>query len=71
MTAEIDFDQETYTGIAMGKPFSHKLTLIKEYANIVIFKSDDSTITAQLQENGNVMLTKEGGIPLIFKRATQ
>jgi hypothetical protein len=53
----------------MGQPFEHKLTFVKEMANVVYFKSDETVIIAQLQDNGDLMLTKQGGIPMMVKRA--
>lgn len=69
MTVEIDFAKGTYSGVAMGNTFDQDLSLVKEFANVVIFKSNGNQITAQFQENGSVMLTKEGGFPAILKRA--
>ncbi len=67
-TVEIDFDKGTYNGVAMGKPFEHKLSFVKEMGNVVYFKSDNTLIVAQLQEDGNLMLTKEGGVPMLVKK---
>lgn len=72
MTVKIDFPGGRYDGIAMGAKFERKLTLVKELGNTVEFKTSDgqeeATILAQFQEDGSVMLTKEGGIPLSLKR---
>lgn len=68
MTVTFDFNKGVYTGVVLGQPFSHKLALISEQANVVVFKSDESQIVCQFQSNGSIMLTKEGGIPLVFTR---
>jgi hypothetical protein len=52
----------------MGETFNNKLTLVSEEANVVIFKSNENKIVCQFQENGGIMLTKEGGIPIILTR---
>jgi len=73
MTVTIDFEEGVYSGVALGKKFFRPLVLVREYANIVIFKTINpdktfNTITCQIQNDGSILLTKEGGIPLIFKR---
>ncbi len=64
MTVTFDFNGGTYSGVAMGEEFSKKLTLVSEEANIVVFKSDDAKVVCQFQNDGSIMLTKEGGIPV-------
>ena len=68
MTVKIDFENSKYSGVALGKEFSKKLSLIKEEANIVIFLADNAKITCQIQSKDKILLTKEGGIPLSFER---
>ncbi|WP_306591623.1 hypothetical protein [Geothrix sp. 21YS21S-4] len=72
MTVKIDLLQGKYEGIAMGEKFDKKLTIVKEIGNAVEFTvgegPDKAAITAQLQEDGSLILTKEGGIPLMMKR---
>ena len=68
MTVIIDFDKGIYKGVAIGEAFSRKLTLMDEFANIVIFKAGENTITAQIMRDGSIMLTKNGGIPVILER---
>lgn len=72
MTVKIDLASGTYSGVVLGEPFNRKITILDEYANVVTFKSDSSTITAQFQSDGGLLLTKqgvEGGIPVLLKRA--
>ncbi|WP_180146325.1 hypothetical protein [Desulfoluna butyratoxydans] len=68
MTVKFDFDKGIYSGVGLGQSFSHKLSIVNEEANIVIFKSDDAKIVCQIQDNGSIILTKEGGIPLLFEK---
>jgi len=68
MTVTFDFDKGSYSGAAMGQTFNTKLTLVSEEANLVIFKSNENKIVCQFQDNGSIMLTKEGGIPIILNR---
>jgi len=69
MTATFDFDKGTYSGVALGQPFNNKLTLVSEDANVVVFKSGGNKVICQFQDDGGIMLTKEGGIPLVLARA--
>lgn len=72
MTVTIDFPAQKYSGVAMGQPFSQSLTLVSEQANVVTFQTNATTIVCQIQENGDIMLTKqgaEGGIPILLHRA--
>ena len=71
MTVTIDFPGHKYSGVAMGQQFSHSLDLVSENANVVVFKDSDATIVCQIQDDGGIMLTKqgaEGGIPIILHR---
>ncbi len=72
MTVKIDLQRGKYEGIAMGEKFEKKLAIVKELGNTVEFTTGEgegkATILAQFQEDGSLMLTKEGGIPLIMKR---
>lgn len=68
LTVKIDFDKGTYESIFMGEEKVRKLAFVKELGNSVVFTIDESKVTAQIQENGNVLLTKEGGIPVLMKR---
>ncbi len=73
MTVSIDFEEGVYSGVALGKEFFRPLVLVREYANIVIFKTinpdkTSNTITCQIQDDGKILLTKECGVPLIFNR---
>lgn len=67
-TVQIDTAAGVYAGVVMGQPFERKMTFVKEMANVVIFKADDNQIVAQFQDDGSLMLTKEGGIPALVKR---
>jgi len=72
MTVTIDFPSHKYAGVIMGEQFSHYLELVNENANVVVFKESDATIVCQFQDDGGIMLTKqgnEGGIPLLLHRA--
>jgi hypothetical protein len=72
MTVTIDFPDHKYSGVVMGEQFSHYLDLVSENANIVVFKESDATVVCQIQDDGSIMITKqgpEGGIPLILHRA--
>jgi hypothetical protein len=74
MTVTIDFPAHKYSGVAMGEQFSHYLDLVSENANVVVFKESDATIVCQIQDDGSIMITKqgsEGGIPLILHRAKE
>lgn len=73
MTVSIDFEEGVYSEVALGKEFFRPLVLVREYANIVIFKTinpdkTSNTITCQIQDDGKILLTKECGVPLIFNR---
>lgn len=71
-TATFDFPGQTYSGVAMGREFSEKLDLISEKGNVVVFRGATQTFVCQFQEDGTIMLTKEGedgGIPFILKRS--
>jgi hypothetical protein len=72
MTVTINFPAHKYSGVAMGEQFSHYLDLVSENANVVVFKESDATIVCQIQDDGGIMLTKqgsEGGIPVILHRS--
>jgi hypothetical protein len=71
MTVTFDFDKGTYSGVALGQTFSTKLSLVSEEANLVVFKSNENKIVCQFQNNGSIMLTKEGGIPIILNRVNR
>ncbi len=74
MTVTIDFPSHKYSGVVMGEQFSHYLDLVSESANLVIFKESDATIVCQIQDDGTIMITKqgpEGGIPVILHRAKE
>jgi hypothetical protein len=75
MTVTIDFNKGVYSGVAMGQTFSEGLKLLSENANLVTFLAGkDATIMVQMQQDGSIMLTKEGpegGIPIILKRSPQ
>lgn len=68
MTVTFDFDKGTYSGAAMGQTFTTELSLVSEEANLVVFKSNENKIVCQFQDDGSIMLTKEGGIPIILNR---
>ena len=74
-TVTIDFDKGTYKGVGLGQPFDRKLVLVAEEANLVTFTIDDSTIIAQIHEDGDtITLTKQmedgsSGIPVTLKRS--
>jgi hypothetical protein len=68
-TVTIDFNNGTYKGVALGQPFDRKLTLVEEQANTARFKADDIDVVAQLQEDGSLILTRDGGIPVVLQRA--
>lgn len=70
-SVQIDTAAGVYAGVAMGQPFERKMTFVKEMANVVIFKADDNQIVAQFQGDGNLMLTKDGGIPMLVKRMSK
>lgn len=69
MTVTFDFEKGVYSGVAFGQPFSKRLSLVSEQVNVVVFRSGDTTITCQIQGDGAILLTKEGGIPVLLKRA--
>ncbi len=72
MTVTFDFPHHRYSGVIMGEQFSHHLDLISENPNIVVFKESDATVVCQFQDDGDIMITKqgsEGGIPLILHPA--
>ena len=68
MTVTFDFENRIYSGVVLGQEFSRKLTLVSEKANIVTFRSDDTKIICQFQEDGRIMLTKDGGIPVLLRK---
>lgn len=68
-TAQFDFAAGVYKGVSLGEPFDKKLKLVEEMGNSVVFMSDDTRITAQLQDDGSVVLMKEGGLPVRLTRA--
>ncbi len=68
MTVEIDFDKKSYNSILFGKKSSKKLELIKVEGNTVTLKTGENTITCNIIDNDNIILTKKGGIPIAFKR---
>jgi hypothetical protein len=70
MTVTFDFNQGTYSGTALGEPFTRKLALVNETPNGVVFSSDESLIQCDLLTNGSIRLTKQGGLPVIFVRDT-
>lgn len=69
VTVNFDWKNGEYSGVSMGTAFTRKLTLVKEFANVVIFKSDEAQVTVQFQDDGGILLTKEGGIPVKLTRA--
>ncbi|WP_111745599.1 hypothetical protein [Salinisphaera orenii] len=71
MTVDIDFAAHDYKGVAMGQTFDHRLTLVRENPQYVVFKTDGNTIVAQFQKGGKIMLTKQpDGIPVLLERAS-
>lgn len=70
-TCTFDFGSGVYSGVALGDEFEHKLELVKEAGNVVIFLSDGQRIVAQFQEDGTLILAKEGGLPVLLKRASE
>jgi hypothetical protein len=73
MTVTFDWENGTYSGVGLGELFNRKLILVSEDANtnVVVFKSDESTIVCQFLPDGSIVLRKqiEGGIPVILTRA--
>lgn len=69
-TVVIDWDAGTYEGVALGEPFTRSITMEKEYANVVEFRSDGELIVAQMQNDGSMILTKQDDlkIPIIVQR---
>lgn len=70
-TVQFDVENGLYSGIAMGEEFEKKLTFVKEMGNSVVFLSGENKITATIREDGSVLMAKEGGVPLIYKRHQQ
>lgn len=75
MTVTIDTDAGTYTGVAMGQPFDHTLTIINEVSNLVTFKlSSGGVIICQVHTGGNrITLAKQldngkSDVPVILNR---
>jgi hypothetical protein len=69
MTVEIDFGSGTYTGVALGQQFSREIELVSATKEVIEFTSNGTTIIAQFQSDGSILLTRDGGIPVNLKRA--
>lgn len=69
MTAEFDVEDGTYIVTAMGKTTTQKLEIVSDDGNTIVFKSDGKTIIAKKNEDGSITMGKEGGIPVMLKRA--
>lgn len=69
MTVTIDFNSSTYNGVALGEQFNKTLKLVSENENVVVFLSDDATITAQIQDDNHIILKKDKGLPIALTRS--
>lgn len=70
-TARIDLASGVYSGAFMGEPFERRIKVLNEYDNVVVFKSDTSTIAALFLEDGRLMLKKQGqqgALPFVLRR---
>lgn len=69
MVAEFDVEGGTYIVTAMGKTTTQKLEIVSDDGKTIIFKSDGKTIIAKKNSDGSITMAKEGGIPVMLKRA--
>lgn len=70
MTVTFDWENNVYSGVALGEPFGGTLTLVSEEGNVVKFRSEENLVIVQIMDDGKILLRKdiEGAIPLIFER---
>jgi hypothetical protein len=68
MVVKFDFKERVYSGVALGQDFSKKLTLVSEEPGFVVFRSDEDKIICQFQDDGGILLTKDGGIPMLLHK---
>lgn len=70
MTVTIDVANGLYTGILLGAPVDNRFKVIKEEPEYVLLEMTNATTTykvvVQFQSNGDILMTKEGGIPTIL-----
>lgn len=54
----------------MGEPFTTRIVVESAAANVVVFRSNGVRIFAQLQDDGTLLLRKEGAaFPVLLRRA--
>ena len=73
-TVEINWETETagtYEGVAYGQSFSTPIELIEIRGNVVEFRTNQAVIVAQIWQDGNMVLTRQGAdrIPIQVRRA--
>ena len=69
MNVTIDLKKGTYEGVVLGKTFNKKVKVVSSTPNAVVLDVDGNQITAQIQSEDNIILTKEKGIPVSFTRS--
>jgi lysophospholipid acyltransferase (LPLAT)-like uncharacterized protein len=53
----------------MGEKKTRPLKIVEERGNSLIFQTDEWKATVQTQDDGAILLTREGGIPLLLTPA--
>jgi hypothetical protein len=71
MTVIFDFPNNSYEGVNMGRSFSEKITVIKQYANVLILSTGEHKVVIQIREDGDIMVTKNDDSFTILKRFKQ
>ena len=68
-TLEIDVAKKQFGGVSLGSEFSHSnLEILSEKANYLKITAGGNAYVIQFQGDGAIMVTRQGGIPLIYQR---
>ena len=67
-TFRIDFTTGTFEGATLGQIVSGSLQIVQEQDNMVVFKANNQTMTAQFQDENTVLLSEEGKAPQTLTR---
>ena len=68
MTVTFDFPNNLYEGVNMGKTFSENITVIKQYANVLILSTGEHEVVIQIQKDGDIMVTRDDDSFTILKK---
>ena len=71
MTVTINVEQGTYSGVGLGVQFNNSINIVEEKPEYVVFDMTNEQgtfkVVAQFQADGSLMITKDGGMPMVLQ----